>query len=255
MSLLRVVARGATGQFRRGSVPSTLPHSRVAICSSRSTASSFLHTLDSRQQSERVCVAHTNALNSDGHRHTLVRRHTILSPPYQIAAFRQPSVELPSFSSDQMKKCFFSSAPQQELRNAVSNSNDRDLHADTSSSACPSPSDEKAEKSTVASFKPDALDETKPPKFTTIEKKDSPITKKAQDAVMWAIKSIINLLAKTPGVLWFYMTHPSEFRKKLIELKEMAIKEAHHYWMGSKVRVDFYPIIQSTFVTQTSDAL
>ncbi|EED95520.1 predicted protein, partial [Thalassiosira pseudonana CCMP1335] len=31
------------------------------------------------------------------------------------------------------------------------------------------------------------------------------------------------------------MTHPKEFRKKLGELKEAAVKEAHHYWMGSKL--------------------
>lgn len=43
------------------------------------------------------------------------------------------------------------------------------------------------------------------------------------------------MLAKSPGVLWFYITHPKDLRKKLAELKGAAVKEAHHYWMGSKL--------------------
>jgi len=43
------------------------------------------------------------------------------------------------------------------------------------------------------------------------------------------------MLSKVPGVTWFYITHPRDLRKKLAELKELAVKEAHHYWMGSKL--------------------
>eukprot|EP00571_Detonula_confervacea_P010644 CAMPEP_0172306976 /NCGR_PEP_ID=MMETSP1058-20130122/7927_1 /TAXON_ID=83371 /ORGANISM="Detonula confervacea, Strain CCMP 353" /LENGTH=721 /DNA_ID=CAMNT_0013019031 /DNA_START=532 /DNA_END=2697 /DNA_ORIENTATION=- len=43
------------------------------------------------------------------------------------------------------------------------------------------------------------------------------------------------MFAESPGVLWFYITHPKDFRKKLAQLKEAAVKEAHHYWMGSKL--------------------
>ncbi len=67
------------------------------------------------------------------------------------------------------------------------------------------------------------------------EKKEVSVIKKATDAVQWALKSIFSVLAKSPGVLWFYMTHPKEFRKKLAEFREAAIKEVHHYWMGSKL--------------------
>mmetsp|Transcript_13323 Transcript_13323/g.26752 ORF Transcript_13323/g.26752 Transcript_13323/m.26752 type:complete len:935 (-) Transcript_13323:2303-5107(-) len=67
------------------------------------------------------------------------------------------------------------------------------------------------------------------------DKKEDSVMKKATDATLSAIKSIISMLAKTPGVLWFYITHPKEFRYKLIELKEAAVKEAHHYWVGSKL--------------------
>ena len=58
---------------------------------------------------------------------------------------------------------------------------------------------------------------------------------KTKDLLLAAAKAMASLLAKTPGVLWYYITHPLEFRDKLIELKEAAKKEAHHYWMGSKL--------------------
>jgi LETM1 and EF-hand domain-containing protein 1 len=70
---------------------------------------------------------------------------------------------------------------------------------------------------------------------TLSEKKEASGVKKATDTVQWALKSIFSLLAKSPGVMWFYITHPKDFRKKLAELKEAAVKEAHHYWMGSKL--------------------
>ena len=52
-----------------------------------------------------------------------------------------------------------------------------------------------------------------------------------------AIKALVNALLKTPGVLFYYMTNPKEFKQKLSELKEVAKKEAHHYYMGSKLLV------------------
>jgi len=61
------------------------------------------------------------------------------------------------------------------------------------------------------------------------------VPEKTKDILLAAAKALASLLAKTPGVLWYYVTHPLEFRDKLIELKEAAKKEAHHYWMGSKL--------------------
>eukprot|EP00559_Dactyliosolen_fragilissimus_P008254 CAMPEP_0184857306 /NCGR_PEP_ID=MMETSP0580-20130426/2468_1 /TAXON_ID=1118495 /ORGANISM="Dactyliosolen fragilissimus" /LENGTH=919 /DNA_ID=CAMNT_0027352827 /DNA_START=403 /DNA_END=3162 /DNA_ORIENTATION=- len=58
---------------------------------------------------------------------------------------------------------------------------------------------------------------------------------KTKDMLISAISSMVSLLLKTPGVLWFYTTNPTKFKEKLIELKEAAKKEAHHYWMGSKL--------------------
>jgi len=72
-----------------------------------------------------------------------------------------------------------------------------------------------------------------------IEKKEVSMVKKATDAIQlnitWALKSLLSMLAKTPGVLWYYMTHPTEFKNKLVELKDAAVHEAHHYYMGSKL--------------------
>jgi len=61
------------------------------------------------------------------------------------------------------------------------------------------------------------------------------IAVKVKDAIVSASKAIVSFLAKRPGVLWFYLTHPKEFKDKLIEIKEAAKKEARHYWMGTKV--------------------
>ncbi len=58
---------------------------------------------------------------------------------------------------------------------------------------------------------------------------------KIQAMVISTIKSLATLFAKIPGVLWFYLTHPIAFKEKMIELKEAAKKEAHHYYMGSKL--------------------
>ncbi len=66
-------------------------------------------------------------------------------------------------------------------------------------------------------------------------KKDLTAQEKATAMMSSMISSITSFLSKIPGVLWFYITHPKEFKEKLIELKEAAKKEAHHYYMGSKL--------------------
>jgi len=72
------------------------------------------------------------------------------------------------------------------------------------------------------------------------------------------MSSIASILAKIPGVLWFYLTHPTEFKEKLIEFKEIAKKEAHHYYMGSKLlmadvrtaRQMLYRLLQGSSLTR-----
>lgn len=68
-----------------------------------------------------------------------------------------------------------------------------------------------------------------------VMKKDSTYSEKAKDIMARVSKSIYDIILATPGVLWFYLTHPKDFRQKMLDLKEAAKKEAHHYWMGTKL--------------------
>ncbi len=68
-------------------------------------------------------------------------------------------------------------------------------------------------------------------------KKDQTFAEKTQTAITSMISSIASFLSKIPGILWFYITHPKEFKQKLIDLKDAARKEAHHYYMGSKLLI------------------
>ena len=86
--------------------------------------------------------------------------------------------------------------------------------------------------STTASSSSSSDNPTKPP---TALKKDPSFQEKSITMMKSMVSSITSFLAKIPGVLWFYLTHPTEFKQKLIELKEAAKKEAHHYYMGSKL--------------------
>ena len=60
---------------------------------------------------------------------------------------------------------------------------------------------------------------------------------RAQELTKAGVKIIIDFILKTPGVLWFFLTHPKELREKLIEFKELVKKEAHHYYMGTKLLI------------------
>ncbi|GMH75609.1 hypothetical protein TrST_g7638 [Triparma strigata] len=61
------------------------------------------------------------------------------------------------------------------------------------------------------------------------------VSKKTAELLAYAIKSFAQLLMSTPGVLYFYITHPSEFKLKMTELKEHAVHEAKHYYLGTKL--------------------
>ena len=122
------------------------------------------------------------------------------------------------FSTDSRQKTFDTPA----TASVTSKISDDDKKAASSSS------DEKKDKDASAS-------PSKTDMVASTEKTEQSIAKRAVDGTMWALKALFNMLAKTPGVLWFYLTHPKDFKNKLTELKEAAIKEAHHYWMGSKL--------------------
>lgn len=113
-----------------------------------------------------------------------------------------------------------------------------DVTAAASAAASHSDDDKEATASPDETKEKPAASPPPPPKTDLVastEKTEPSIVKKATDATLWALKALFTMLAKTPGVLWFYLTHPTDFKNKLGELKEAAIKEAHHYWMGSKL--------------------
>ena len=85
--------------------------------------------------------------------------------------------------------------------------------------------------STENPSKAQSLSETKSQNKVT----DKSFISKIGDAVIGAGKSTVSFIVKIPGVLWFYITHSKERSDKWIEIKEAAKKEAHHYWMGTKV--------------------
>lgn len=234
MSLLQLVARRATHHCRNESVIASLrsqSHRTNARCSIQ-----LLHGISFRSQhDDRAPVARSLSVS----RQIRDRTHHVFVPADSSPYFRYAPVDLPHLSSNS-RRHFSSPAPQKEVQHLSSISSD-DLQSDKMGKDVPTPTaptsepDKAAAKATSSSSsKPESIEEAKP-KVTMVEKKETTIVKKAKDLTTWAIKSLIALLAKTPGVLWFYMTNPTEFRKKLVELKEMAVKEAHHYWMGSKV--------------------
>jgi len=72
-------------------------------------------------------------------------------------------------------------------------------------------------------------------KYPSGQKQETSVAKKATVTAQWIIKSASNTMVKTQSILWFYITDPKKIQKKLSELKQAAVKEAHHYWMGSKL--------------------
>lgn len=72
-------------------------------------------------------------------------------------------------------------------------------------------------------------------KYPSGQKQETSVAKKATVTAQWIIKSASNTVLKTQSILWFYITDPKKIQKKLSELKQAAVKEAHHYWMGSKL--------------------
>lgn len=120
----------------------------------------------------------------------------------------------------------FSTSPQ-PMKSDEDNTNEKkrkEVSSMSTNSTISSAVGQSAKKST-----PSALHRTKH------TEKEQSIAVRSQEMVKSAISSLVSMLLKTPGILWFYMTHPTEFRDKLKELKDHAKKEIHHYYMGSKL--------------------
>jgi hypothetical protein len=55
-----------------------------------------------------------------------------------------------------------------------------------------------------------------------------------------ALKTILSVLLRTPGNIFYYTTHAKERKEKIQEIRAMIKHEIDHYWMGSKVRLLVY---------------
>jgi hypothetical protein len=60
---------------------------------------------------------------------------------------------------------------------------------------------------------------------------------KALGMTVAALKTILSMLLKTPGNIFYYLTHSKERKEKIQEIRAMVKHEIDHYWMGSKVRL------------------
>lgn len=161
-----------------------------------------------------------------------MRSAVLLADPHASAAFEETMTRII------MRALFSTNSSPPNV-----NSDDHDEKKDTMAAKAVSAADTKlngSSKTSTERKKPKAPKEmvvqhaTATDSFVSLVKS---VPDKTKDLLLAAAKAISSLLAKTPGVLWYYITHPLEFRDKLIELKEAAKKEAHHYWMGSKLLV------------------
>jgi hypothetical protein len=69
-------------------------------------------------------------------------------------------------------------------------------------------------------------------------KKTSPrsIVRKGVDVTISAFTTLLRFFFQLPGNLYYYLTHPTETRKKYADMKQAVKDEIHHYWVGFKVR-------------------
>ena len=165
-----------------------------------------------------------------------MRSAILLADPHASAAFEETMTRI-------IMRALFSTNPSPNGNAAAAADDDNDEKKGTMAAKAVSAADAKLNDSSKTSTerkKPKAPKEmavqhaTATDSFVSLVKS---VPDKTKDLLLAAAKAISSLLAKTPGILWYYITHPLEFRDKLIELKEAAKKEAHHYWMGSKLLV------------------
>mmetsp|Transcript_14511 Transcript_14511/g.41763 ORF Transcript_14511/g.41763 Transcript_14511/m.41763 type:complete len:1046 (+) Transcript_14511:61-3198(+) len=171
------------------------------------------------------------------------RSAILLADPHASAAFEETMTRI-------IMRALFSTNPSPDVNTDDNGEKDAAKSASTPMAA-------KAVSAADAKLNDNSAEQQQPPAKTVTERKKPKAPKefvvqhatatdalvsfvksvpdKTKDLLLAAAKTLASLLAKTPGVLWYYVTHPLEFRDKLIELKEAAKKEAHHYWMGSKL--------------------
>lgn len=65
--------------------------------------------------------------------------------------------------------------------------------------------------------------------------KKETMAQRAKSAVVSTTKVVWQFTYQLPGNVWFFLTHPAELRQRMSDIQEMVRKEAHHYWMGTKL--------------------
>lgn len=115
-------------------------------------------------------------------------------------------------------------------------SDKKTLDVPAASNAATSSADSDDKKESDEKKEPAATTTTTTPTSSSLSTStEKSIVRKVSDATIWAFKALFTLLAKTPGILWFYLTHPKDLKKKLVEVKEELKHMANHFWMGSKL--------------------
>ena len=86
--------------------------------------------------------------------------------------------------------------------------------------------------------------ESSPPQSNPLETLRKTTTKsivrKGLDLTISIFRTVVTFLVRLPGNIFYYITHPEERRNRIAELKQLARDEAHHYWVGTKVRIRWY---------------
>lgn len=115
-------------------------------------------------------------------------------------------------------------------------SDKKTLDVPAASNAATSSADSDDKKESDEKKEPAATTTTTTPTSSSLSTStEKSIVRKVSDATIWAFKALFTLLAKAPGILWFYLTHPKDLKKKLVEVKEELKHMANHFWMGSKL--------------------
>lgn len=67
------------------------------------------------------------------------------------------------------------------------------------------------------------------------EGKKETMAQRMKSAIVSTSKVVWQFTYQLPGNMWFYLTHPAELRKRMADIQDVVRKEAHHYWMGTKL--------------------
>jgi hypothetical protein len=71
--------------------------------------------------------------------------------------------------------------------------------------------------------------------FASLTASPKIILHKSMDLTISVFKTVFGFFIRTPGNIWFYISHPTERKERIAGLQQLAREELHHYWVGTKV--------------------